>query len=126
VKLSVGHGGEATVEFSVTRQPGDNFAIAASTNPNDLNAVTVDGTELRTGGGATIDIDCDGTEPICRTDMLTVWRRLHIEVDSMGAVDGNFIAGTIPVGGTVQPNQTETFSVSPTAKAFDSFLGTCL
>ena len=30
-----------------------------------------------------------------RSDMLTVWRRLHIEVDSMGAVTSNYVTGNI-------------------------------
>ena len=29
------------------------------------------------------------------TEMLTVWRRVHIEVDSMGIVTGNLLAGFV-------------------------------
>lgn len=86
--------GIATADFTVTMQPGDNFAIAASTNNTELGAVTVNGTDLRTGSGASIDITCDGTDAVCRSEMLTVWRRLYIEADSMGEVQNNFVDGT--------------------------------
>ncbi|MBX3295503.1 MAG: hypothetical protein KF762_07310 [Acidobacteria bacterium] len=77
----------------MTRQPGDNFTIAAGVNQNAISGVAVNGTELVTGSGASIDINCDGTDLVCRTEMLTVWRRLHIEVDSMGASNSNFVLG---------------------------------
>lgn len=80
--------GIATVNFTVTMQPGDNFAIAAGTDDDDVAAVTVDGTAL-INGGASIDVNCDGTDTVCRSEMLTVWRRVHIEVDSMGNVQDN-------------------------------------
>ena len=85
--------GEATVNFTVTRQPGDNFAIAAGTNQDQVGSVAVNGTGLIDGNGNEISIGCDGTDAVCRSEMLTVWRRLHIEVDSMGASQGNFVVG---------------------------------
>jgi hypothetical protein len=85
--------GEATVNFTVTRQPGDNFAIAAGVSQNAVAGVTVSGTDLITANGTSIDINCDGTDAVCRSEMLTVWRRLHIEVDSMGESQGNFVVG---------------------------------
>ncbi len=87
--------GVATVEFTVTMQPGDNFAIAASTEEALLTNSTIDGTNLKTAGGTLIDWNCDGTTPICRSEMLTVWRRLHIEVDSMGETQENFVLGNV-------------------------------
>ena len=63
--------GIATVEFAVTRQPGDNFRVAASIHPGPLEGVAEIGDRI------------EATEP------LTVWRRLHLEVDSMGKVVGN-------------------------------------
>lgn len=62
-------GGIAYVRFFVTSQPGDNFRIRASTSP----AFT------------TFD---DSAE-------LTVWRRLHVEIDSMGAPAGTTETGNI-------------------------------
>lgn len=107
--------GMATVDFTVTKQPGDNFAIAASTNPNVLTNVTVDGTDLRTGGGELIETNCDGTATICRSDMLTVWRRLHLEVDSMGNVGtGNNVTGNVVTNGTKIPPGNVNIQVTPT------------
>jgi hypothetical protein len=49
--------------------------------------------------------------------MLSVWRRLHIEVDSMGVSDGNYVLGTIPVGAKISAYGTATFTVSPSPSA---------
>lgn len=50
----------------------------------------------------------------CRTDMLTVWRRLHLEVDSMGSVSGNKVEGTFPgIGKVGTGRQTLPVIVSP-------------
>jgi hypothetical protein len=87
--------GEASVIFTVTRQPGDNFAIAASIDRSVLLAVTVNGIELIRGNGASIDINCDGTDLVCRSEMLTVWRRLHLEVDRMALARENNVRGTL-------------------------------
>jgi hypothetical protein len=86
--------GVAVIEFTVTRQPGDNFAIAAGLNPTEVGAVNVNGIDLTNGSGQTIPTSCT-TELVCRSPMLTVWRRLHIEVDSMGESIQNFILGTV-------------------------------
>jgi hypothetical protein len=91
--------GIATVEFTVTMQPGDNFAVAASTNNAYLGTVTIDGTNLKDNANTQIPVTsaCSGSAVnACRTDMLTVWRRLHIEVDSMAAATGNNVQGNFP------------------------------
>lgn len=82
--------GAAQVELTVTMQPGDNFRIAAACNSTALGGVVVNGTDLRDGGGNTLP-----TQRANVTDMLTVWRRAHIEMDSMGLVTGNRVTGTI-------------------------------
>lgn len=105
--------GIATVNFTVTMQPGDNFAVAASTNDNQINAVSVSGTDLLNGSGQAIQTGCDATDPVCRSEMLTVWRRLHIEVDSMGASQGNFVLGTIPNGFQINGGQEMEITVNP-------------
>jgi hypothetical protein len=82
--------GVSVAYLTVTMQPGDNFAVAASIDATYLNNVSVEGTGLKH--------ITDGTLPTAkakRTEMLTVWRRLHIEVDSMGAVTGNKVEGTL-------------------------------
>jgi hypothetical protein len=89
----VGSGnGVAVVYLTVTSQPGDNFVVAAVVNDsNYLENVSVDGTGLKHS--------VDGVLPTIkakRTEMLTVWRRLHIEVDSMGNVGtDNNVTGEI-------------------------------
>ena len=82
--------GNATVPFKVTMQPGDNFRIAASLNQASLDQLTVD--EVLNGenknyvtAGSTQISDFDGKI----TEMLTVWRKLHVEVDTMENINGN-------------------------------------
>jgi hypothetical protein len=86
--------------LTVTMQPGDNFAVVASLTPDYRNGIVLD-----TNNGARI-IDANNNElPIARTtgnevvgirtQMLTVWRRLHIEVDSMGLVRENYVRGNV-------------------------------
>lgn len=88
--------GVATLVFGVSMQPGDNFRIAATceaelTRPVQyLTGIVVNGINLR---------DAEGNQlPTGRgkiTDMLTVWRRVHIETDSMGPVFDNNVNGII-------------------------------
>jgi hypothetical protein len=104
--------GIATVEFTVTRQPGDNFAIAAGVIPAEVGAVTMNGIDLINGSGQVIPTSCS-TEPVCRSQMLTVWRRLHIEVDSMRESDGNYVLGTIPDERTIPAGRQATLEVNP-------------
>jgi hypothetical protein len=82
--------GVATVEFTTTMQPGDNFMVAASTDSNYLNGVVVNGTGLK--DAANNDLPTNNAKA---TPMLTVWRQLHMEVDSMGLVEGNIIFGNV-------------------------------
>lgn len=114
--------GEAVVEFTLTRQPGDNFAIAASEEGLYLGGIVVDGINLKDANNVQIPATtaanptacATSSARACRTDMLTVWRRLHLEVDSMGQVQGNSIQGTF--GETKKIGNSETFvllNVSP-------------
>jgi len=81
--------GYATVEFTVSIQPGDNFRAFAACSDSALSALTqaqVDSGSIPSG--------------IAQSDMLTVWRRLWLEFDSMGPVAStgsqkNFEEGTI-------------------------------
>ena len=82
--------GVATIEFTTTMQPGDNFMVAASRDSNYLNGVVATGPGLKDSSGNSLP-----TLKAKTTPMLTVWRRLHIEVDSMGLVDGNRVTGNI-------------------------------
>jgi hypothetical protein len=86
-------GGEAKVAFKVSMQPGNNFKIAASASQDKLNEMTQD--------------MADGKDPLpgCveMSDMLTVWRKLHMELDSMEEVastgsEKNLVTGVIDAG----------------------------
>ena len=88
--------GIATVEFTTTMNPGDNFMVAASKDQNYLNGVIATGQGLRDSSGNNLP-----TIKAKATAMLTVWRRVHIEVDSMGLVSGNFEVGDIRY---IEPN----------------------
>lgn len=80
--------GEAIVYFTVAKQPGDNFAIAASTDNSYLNGVIVNGTGLKDSTNNPLP-----TTKAKKTELLTVWRKVHLEVDSMGTVGNNLING---------------------------------
>ena len=86
--------GENTVwvDFTVTMQPGDNFKVFASTNKKMMDNLTDATVEAHT--------DAEGVTSNSRlgplaSDRLTVWRRVHVERDSMGPVAGNVLAGDI-------------------------------
>lgn len=81
--------GVAFVYFSVTKQPGDNFVIAASTDNTYLGGVAVNGAGLKDSTNNALP-----TMKAGRTEMLTVWRKIHLEVDSMGAVANNVVYGS--------------------------------
>jgi hypothetical protein len=115
--------GIATVDFRVTMQPGDNFEIAASTDEQYLRGIRVSATDLRDSAGQLIPTSESVSANAKRTHMLTVWRFVHIEVDSMGTVQNNhfsrLIGDTVTVGSTsvtvpyynitkgIQPNRFE-------------------
>ncbi len=90
--------GYAFIDFAVTTQPGDNFRVAASVNKDAMDALTV----------------ADPSSPYCAapnnaqipafggtlSPMLTVWRKLWLEFDSMGPAptsgpEKNFDEGVI-------------------------------
>lgn len=113
--------GIASVNFKVTMQPGDNFAIAASTSENEIDAVNLDPTDghhLLSGSGVRLDSTCDAADKVCRSRMLTVWRRLHIETDFMPTVEGNHLDVRLippppggPPGITIAPGETRVLDV---------------
>jgi hypothetical protein len=88
--------GVAQVDFIVTMRPGDNFVVAAALDQTYLNGVVVNGIGLSDSANAPLPTIRAKANP-----MLTVWRRVHIEVDSMGLVTGNSATGRT---NTVTPN----------------------
>lgn len=111
--------GTATAEFTVTKQPGDNFVVVASQDASYISNLglgdngidVVDTTSEQIGGEipATKESnnECQyGDHKGSRTEMLTVWRRLHIEVDSMGNVgQSNKETGTVSQNTVIPPMQ---------------------
>lgn len=101
--------GVATVLFEVGMHPGNNYRIAASVDP-------ISDSTFQPAAGSTSIIDADG-QPLPTTIsnpanakvslLLTVWRRFHIEVDSMGKVVDNQTAGRITGFTSLGNNQTE-------------------
>ena len=86
--------GEAIVELTVTKQPGDNFAVVASKDDTQLSGITASGLDLKAGTTTITSTQTTPTKPLIRTNLLTVWRRLHLEVDTMGTVANNKATGT--------------------------------
>lgn len=108
--------GEAAVELVVSMQPGDNWRVVATTDPALLagllaaqndgpNARVVDGDGQAVPGGNAVAV---------ASNMLTAWRKLKVEVDSMGKVTGNTIKGTIT---NVQPGTVAGTSVVTISQA---------
>jgi hypothetical protein len=94
IACPTGPSGIASVNFTVTTQPGDNFAIAASTSEAQVEAVNfdpTDGLHLLSAAATRVNSVCEAADKVCRSRLLTVWRRLHIETDSMPRVDENHL-----------------------------------
>lgn len=100
--------GVATVDFTVTKQPGDNFVVAASSDEAYLKGVNVNGTGLKDSTNASLP-----TAQANRTKLLTVWRKLYMEVDSMGEVEGNFVTGYLREKGLQIGNNAQVIEVTP-------------
>ncbi|MCP4123689.1 MAG: hypothetical protein GY751_18220, partial [Bacteroidetes bacterium] len=85
--------GDNTVEtdFTVTMQPGDNFKVFASTGKDLIDKLKEHYVRGSTDDqGETVD-----SLKSLASDRLTIWRKVHIELDSMGKVTGNIISGNI-------------------------------
>lgn len=116
VSATTNASGEATVDLTVSRQPGNNFAVSATCNENYSN-----GLRLKASDGSIIEDSSGNALPTAqgqRTEMLTVWRRLHIERDSMVAVptsgnQSNKVTGNVDgITGTATEARTVTLSVN--------------
>lgn len=95
ITLMTATNGIAQTNFFVTMQPGDNFRVIASPLsdfPNHCSALQTNHHGALVFGSTTNEIPSN-----YRTPMLTVWRRLHVEMDSMAAVPpyANSVSGGI-------------------------------
>ena len=105
--------GVAVMELEVTKQPGDNFAVAISQASNYLNNTKPIGADLRNGAqNVPVGVGTFFTpsNAAVRTQMLTVWRKLHLEVDRMASVpstgtnERNSVTGFFPTNLTIPAN----------------------
>jgi len=93
--------GEAIVEFNTNSQPGSNYRVAVTLNQfsTDLDALQVSDSSQESY--VTADDEQVSGFPGAVSPLLTVWRKLHIEVDSMdpgppsSGPEANFIEGTV-------------------------------
>lgn len=98
--------GEAVLYYTISSQPGDNYRAAAvlSSLPITsgtvarqlLDSVTIDGIGFSSSSGDVQYATSTNSSPatLVGSPMLTVWRRLHIERDSMGIVTNNRVSGS--------------------------------
>jgi hypothetical protein len=127
VQCTTGADGTTTAVFKVTMQPGDNFTVAASLSEPYRNGIVVNnlnGNQLNNSLGEQIHISkLDNVYQTAgiRTRMLTIWRRLHIEVDSMDDVRENYAAGTITNSVTILRGRPDTLNLSVSGLDTDRF-----
>ncbi len=84
ITVNLDSSGQATAKFKVNQQPGNNYRIAVAVKDSDLNVLQV----TNPGGQGFVTAD---DKPVSGfsgavTPMLTVWRTLYIEADSMAAI----------------------------------------
>ena len=87
----------ASVDFRVSMQPGDNWRVVATVDPNGFSEIVAkqnDGinTGVYFGSGQAVK---DNQDKTVKTKPLTTWRKLFLEVDKMGTVTGNTVTGKI-------------------------------
>jgi len=95
--------GKASVVFTVSMAPGDNFKVFASTNSSMLNEMTQAKADSMTL-----------PDTVVATEMLTTWRKLWVERDSMETIptsgnEKNHVSGSATYGpyGVPIPGRTE-------------------
>ncbi len=118
--------GEATVTFQVTKNPGDNFRVVAGCDDEYLlgKPADPDPKGVRGKGPNVVDAQGDNIEVTERAKgsmTLTVWRKLHIEWDEMGVVEGNQVTGVIQ--GVSSGTQFSTIRIDTRIKDTDRFQG---
>lgn len=131
--LTLNAQGEATTDFFVTWQPGDNFRVAAlldtagaSAHLDALQVTNPAGAMFLTADQSFVKGFAGGLSP-----MLTVWRKLHLEFDSMEAPpasgpEANFVSGKTfgvsqnsPVAGHTRVRVSHSIQTSPSANRFE-------
>lgn len=106
--------GVAEVDLLVTQNPGDNFKVAATGSTAIITDVRVDGTDIEDSSNNTLPITGAKVTPL-----LTVWRKMHIELDNMGQVAGNWVTGTITTATQVGSTTVLDLSSTPQCDDYD-------
>jgi len=122
--------GVARLPFTVSMQPGDNYRAAATLHgPTDLTTTATyakaSALSVKTAWDGKLVANGDFTgfvTPVFWSPMLTVWRRLWVEADSMGQVDfTNTQNGIIPAPPTFNAtNGHATIPLAPLASDFNA------
>jgi hypothetical protein len=105
--------GEATVEFRVGMQPGNNYRLPATVFPTNSLA-SLQTTSDSANGFVPADTDkVKGGFNGALSPLLTVWRKLHLEIDSMTAVptsgpQANSLSAKVLILKTNYPNLGQT------------------
>jgi hypothetical protein len=99
--------GKAETYLFVSRQPGDNFVVAASLDDQYLAGCRAEGSTLGGSGVKDKENKTLPTENAKNTEMLTVWRYVYIEVDKMKPVRDNYVEGRV-TGMNFPPNRPVT------------------
>lgn len=93
--------GVAETDFYVSMQPEDNFKAVAGPNESMINGLSAkqssggllpNNTESRIASGSAV---ITSSAVVQITPMLTVWRKIHLEMDSMGVPSDNYVAGVV-------------------------------
>jgi len=84
--------GIADAMMTLSMQPGDNFRAVAATDANFFNGVAA---RQNDGLNASVTNGSGAIPGNQITTLLTIWRRLHVEVDSMSAVVSNYVTGNV-------------------------------
>ncbi|MEO8573227.1 MAG: hypothetical protein ABI481_04600 [Pyrinomonadaceae bacterium] len=119
--------GIALADFTVTMNPGDNFVIAASTNKDYLLGLAQAGTDLKNPYSVTVPVPPNQATNASlglasRSEMLTVWRKVHLEVDTMGNVPTtNNSTGTITAVGSATDPCTPPVPPAPVTPCWTNF-----
>jgi hypothetical protein len=117
--------GKANATFVVSRQPGDNFKIAASADYDQVNKTS-------NGGQMTQTIADTGQNlpaGVKLSPILEVWRTLWIKQDSMDQVatsgsEKNYITDSVQSYGTYQPSPSDyTWIFGNNTFMYDNFAG---
>ncbi|MEW6737555.1 MAG: hypothetical protein AB1489_40105, partial [Acidobacteriota bacterium] len=85
--------GIAQVKFTVTMQPGDNFRVVASTDQALFNNLSIQGQQIMDSRTGTPQPVPTSNSDVVSSPLLTVWRYVHLEVDSMPAPPNQIIVG---------------------------------